>query len=306
MGAVEVHQSLDHYREAFVLDLTAHHLQAPGDLVTVVADAGQPVGELASMLARADSGLTFIYQALDVMAERYGLDDAMVVVDSPAVRRQAFRLQRRGGRFRSGSPIPPVGAAAAGLYTDPPLVDARSAAYVTSLVEVALRLDLLRHDASRDPLTGLLNRRSYDEALEQATSRSRRYGWPFALILLDLDHFKAVNDSWGHPRGDEALRLFAEDLRACLRSGDVAARVGGDEFALLVNAVRQPTDVDALIDRLRSAGAAPSGGPALQFSVGVAVFPDDGADPDSLTKVADTRLFADKGRAAARSAGAGG
>ncbi len=279
---------------AQVLDLTAEDPDRTTDPVVAMAEEGPgTLLELPGLLVRADSGISFIYQALDLLAARFGLDDAVVVVDTPTVRRQAFRLRRRSGRPRAGSPIPPVAGASAGLYAEPPVVDSVSAAYLVNLVEVALRLDLLRHDASRDPLTGLLNRRSYDDALVQATARSRRYGWPFAMVLLDLDHFKAINDQWGHVRGDDALRAFAADIRACLRAGDVAARVGGDEFALIVNAVRERSDVTALVERLRL--TSDSGGTGLPFSAGVALFPDDAADPAALTEVADARLYVDKG-----------
>jgi diguanylate cyclase (GGDEF)-like protein len=251
--------------------------------------------ELPVLLAQADNGISFIYQALDLLAARFGLEDAIAVVESATVRRQAFRLRRRGGSIRPGSPIPPVVGAAPGLYTDPAVIDGVTSSYLLSLVEVALRLDLLRHDASRDPLTGLFNRRSYHESLAQATARSRRYGWPFALILLDLDHFKAINDRWGHGRGDHALRVFGNDIRACLRSGDIAARVGGDEFALLVHAASERAEVTALVERLRETTEASAGATGLRFSAGVAFFPDDATDAAGLTDVADARLYVDKG-----------
>ncbi|MCU4185856.1 GGDEF domain-containing protein [Acidiferrimicrobium sp. IK] len=268
--------------------------------MALVEDGPGTLLELPGLLVRADSGIAFIYQALDVLALRFGLDDAVVVVEPPAGRRQAFRLQRRVGSPRPGSSIPPVALARPGLYADPPSVDSISASYLVALVEVALRLDLLRHDASRDPLTGLLNRRSYEEVLLESTARSRRYGWPFALVLLDLDHFKDINDQWGHGRGDEALRTFGSDLRACLRTGDVAARVGGDEFALLVHAVSERDEVMGLVERLRVSSEISAGGTGLRFSAGVAFFPDDATEPAALTKVADSRLYADKGSHLAR------
>jgi len=249
--------------------------------------------ELPGLLAGAESGVHFIYQALDLVALRFGLDDAMVVVDSPSVRRQAFRLGRRA-EVRPGSSIPPPSGAGPGLHSDPPVVDVVTATYVASLIEVAVRLDAARHDASRDALTGLLNRRSYEDSLDQAVARSRRYGWPFALVLLDLDHFKAINDRWGHARGDDALRAFGADIRTCLRSGDVAARVGGDEFALLVHAANELSVVDSIVDRLRSTTSESAGETGLRFSAGVAFFPDDAVDGVTLAKVADERLYVDK------------
>ena len=140
-----------------------------------------------------------------------------------------------------------------GLYAEPPVVGPLAAACLTSLVELALRLDLLTHDASHDALTGLLNRRSYELLLDQAVSRARRYGWPFALVVLDLDDFKVVNDRYGHAAGDAALRAVGAELRAALRGGDVAARLGGDEFALLVVGVENVASLSPLLGRLKRA-----------------------------------------------------
>ena len=157
-----------------------------------------------------------------------------------------------------------------------------AAACVTSLVELALRLDLLAHDASHDALTGLLNRRSYELLLDQAVSRARRYGWPFALVLLDLDDFKVVNDRYGHAAGDAALRAVGTELRAALRSGDVAARVGGDEFALLSWGGKR-LSLAPLLGRLKRALERAVPETTVGFSVGVACFPSDTDDPDALT-----------------------
>ena len=164
------------------------------------------LGELPSLLARSASGLEFIYSTLDLIAARYRLRDLVVVVAQPD-KPHIFRLGQRPGGCPRG-PLPPHLSAALtgreGLYADPPIVGPVAAACVTSLVELALRMDLLVHDASHDSLTGLLNRRSYELLLGQAVSRARRYGWPFALVLLDLDNFKVVNDQYGHAAGDSA------------------------------------------------------------------------------------------------------
>ena len=196
-------------------------------------DIDGALGELPSLLARSATGLEFIYQSLELVAARYGLRDLVVVVDRPD-RHQIFRLGRRPSSS-AREPLPSYLTAAfagrPGLYAEPPVVGPLAAACLTSLVELALRLDLLTHDASHDALTGLLNRRSYELLLDQAVSRARRYGWPFALVVLDLDDFKVVNDRYGHAAGDAALRAVGTELRAALRGGDVAARLGGDEFA---------------------------------------------------------------------------
>ena len=259
------------------------------------ADIDGALGELPSLLARSASGVEFIYDTLDLVAARYGLRDLLVVVEQPN-QPQLFRLQRAQLDFGQGVPayLQDALAGRAGLYADPPVVGPLAAACVTSLVELALRLDLLVHDASHDALTGLLNRRSYELLLDQAVSRARRYGWPFALVLLDLDDFKVVNDRYGHAAGDAALRAVGVELRAALRGGDVAARLGGDEFALLVVGVENVASLSPLLGRLRRALERAVPETTVGFSVGVACFPSDTDDPDALTGLADDRLYAAK------------
>ncbi len=258
------------------------------------ADGG--LAELPGLLARSASGLEYIYQSLEIVAAHYGLSDLAVVVAGPEGP-QMFRLRRAPLALEGGEvPSHLLGAAAgrAGLYAEPPVVGPSAAAEVTSLAEVALRLDLLVHDASHDSLTGLLNRRSYELQLDQAVARARRYGWPFALVLLDLDNFKVVNDRYGHAAGDMALRAVGSELRAALRSGDVAARLGGDEFALLVVGVENVSSLSPLLGRLNRALERAVPETTVGFSVGVACFPSDTADPEALMSLADQRLYAAK------------
>ncbi len=254
------------------------------------------LGELPSLLARAGTGVSFIYEALDLVAARYRLRDLVVVVDV-GEGRQLFRLGRSPlGTGEGGAPSHVLAALGGrpGVYADPPVVGPVAAASLTSLVEVALRLDLLGHDASHDALTGLLNRRSYELLLDQAVNRARRYGWPFALVLLDLDNFRVVNDRYGHAAGDAALRAVGTELRAVLRGGDVAARLGGDEFALLVVGVDNASALSPILARLGQALERAVPEATVGFSVGVACFPADTDDPLTLTDLADQRLYAAK------------
>ncbi len=250
---------------------------------------------LAGKLNRSPSGLAFIYETLDVLASRYALDDAVFVVDDTPLARQVFRLRRADVAMGAARRwLRDALQASAGLYTRPGTVDPTVGSYVTHLATTALVMDLLRHDASHDPLTGLLNRRSYDRALANAAARRSRYGLPFSLVLIDLDNFKVVNDRLGHAGGDEALRSVGQEIRGILRTGDVAARLGGDEFALIVVNADSPSVAAPLIERLRRvvAGAEPSA--ALSFSWGVACFPVDTDDVAELQRIADKRLYADK------------
>jgi len=248
---------------------------------------------LAAALADADSGLGFVYDLLDRLIEDEGWNDAAVVLDDVTLGRQVFRAGRRP---ISDWPLRPLVELPAGLHSIPDHGDDELDAVVTNLSTVALQLELLRHDASHDALTGLLNRRSFDDLLSQASSRSQRYGWSFALALLDLDKFKVINDRHGHDGGDRVLRAIGAALRHTLRAGDIAARIGGDEFALIL-ANSQSDSVDTIVRRLRAAlggilHAGQTGQPG--FSVGVALSPDEATDVDELYRLADERLYESK------------
>ena len=151
-------------------------------------------------------------------------------------------------------------------------------------------------DAARtDVLTGLLNRRGFQQVVELEIERSRRTGRPFALVVGDLDHFKTVNDRLGHAGGDAALRRLAELLDDHKRKLDTAARVGGEEFALLL----PETDMEAALvvaERLRAALAADDGPKSVGTtgSFGVATYPQHGPTQEALAHSADQALYAAK------------
>jgi diguanylate cyclase (GGDEF)-like protein len=150
---------------------------------------------------------------------------------------------------------------------------------------------LLRHDE----LTSLANRTLLKERIEQALARMQRQGEGFALFCLDLDGFKAVNDTHGHPAGDLLLRAVAERLSSCVRETDTVARLGGDEFAVLQAATEREDDAEALAKRILEAVSTPydlDGQRAvIGTSVGIAMAPRDGADMEELLKIADISLY---------------
>ncbi|MCU0309257.1 MAG: GGDEF domain-containing protein, partial [Thermoleophilia bacterium] len=153
----------------------------------------------------------------------------------------------------------------------------------------------LREVARTDALTGLPNRRAFEEHLAVEVPRALRGGTPLALLMVDLDHFKLVNDRHGHEAGDRALRRLANLLRSGVRAGDVPARIGGEEFCLLV-AEGDEGGATALAERLRRAVAdafRPDPTP-LTASFGVARCPADAVSARDLLRAADDALYAAK------------
>lgn len=145
--------------------------------------------------------------------------------------------------------------------------------------------------ATLDPLTGAVNRVIFDDRLALALARRRRSGSPVLVAMIDVDHFKALNDKYGHARGDKALKWVARRLRESVRSDDTVGRVGGDEFAVIAEVSRR--GFEPLLERLRDA---PDGFElSLSVSVG-AVVADDHDDVESLLLRADQAMYAHKHR----------
>ena len=166
-------------------------------------------------------------------------------------------------------------------------------------------LKKLRYNAATDPLTGLNNRRMFEEYLDQEIDRSTRYGASFALLLFDLRKFKSVNDTFGHAVGDEILKSVARASLEAIRGSDIPCRTGGDEFAILLpQAERSGSEV--LADRIARkfeeyAGSLAPGAP-VGIDYGIAIFPEDGHDANSLFAAADRTLYASKQKAHIQSA----
>jgi len=153
----------------------------------------------------------------------------------------------------------------------------------------------LQELAVRDSLTGMYNRRYLDETLEREVSRARREGNPLSLVMLDIDHFKQVNDTYGHQVGDEALRMLANTLQADIRTEDVACRYGGEEFLILLPNMPLETAMqraEAWRGAIEGLSATLGNFPiAFTISLGVAAYPEHGKTPDDLTRCADQALY---------------
>jgi diguanylate cyclase (GGDEF)-like protein len=156
-------------------------------------------------------------------------------------------------------------------------------------------LERIAHLAHFDALTELPNRVLFRRELQEALARARRADEETAVLCIDLDHFKTVNDTLGHPIGDALLQSVAERLRRCVREGDSVARLGGDEFAVVQGGPNLPTGASELADRVVAAMAEPfviqGHQVVIGASVGIAVSPIDADEPDELLKKADMALY---------------
>jgi len=149
--------------------------------------------------------------------------------------------------------------------------------------------------ALEDPLTGLANRRAFTETLKSSISRATRHNSSTALLLVDLDEFKPLNDALGHDQGDIILQTVAERLKLGVRAGDYVFRLGGDEFGVIVDGIAAPGTAEAVADRIITEVQKPFSldGKALKLnlSIGISVFPRDGAEEQALYKNADLALY---------------
>src|SRR5688572_13125020 len=155
--------------------------------------------------------------------------------------------------------------------------------------------------AQHDPLTGLPNRRLLHDRLLEALARARRSEEIVAVLMIDLDDFKPVNDTHGHKAGDEVLRLTSDRLKGCLRITDTVARFGGDEFVVVIECDAQAAEVHAVAAKIVDAVSRPipalwSGARAapdvqISCSIGISEYPRDAVEPDLLLRLADTAMY---------------
>ena len=163
-------------------------------------------------------------------------------------------------------------------------------------VSIARAMSLrMSHLAQHDSLTGLPNRLLLNDRLGRATALARRHRSSFAVLFVDVDHFKHVNDTLGHAIGDQLLQSVARRLVACVRSSDTVSRQGGDEFVVLLPELARGEEAALSAQKILEAMSRPQhmDGHALQVtvSIGIGVFPQDGADPEMLLRSADVALF---------------
>ena len=169
---------------------------------------------------------------------------------------------------------------------------ARAVRYAIERKRTEERLTYL---AQFDHLTGLVNRSLFRDRLIQAMARSKRMQQPIALMLLDLDRFKSVNDTWGHDVGDELLKAVAERLKGCVREVDTVARMGGDEFTIILEGVAAEAGIVVVAKRIADSISSAfdlKGHPiSIGVSIGITVYPHDDHGLDDLLKHADAAMY---------------
>jgi diguanylate cyclase (GGDEF)-like protein/PAS domain S-box-containing protein len=158
----------------------------------------------------------------------------------------------------------------------------------------------LKHAAHHDALTGLANRVLFGARMDHSLQKAKRNNGGFALLFLDLDGFKTVNDSMGHRAGDQLLQCIAQRLEECIRDEDTAARFGGDEFTIILEDVNQATDAESIASKIINAISEPvvfgDQSVSVSTSIGISLYPDDGEDSDKLLHAADSAMFRAKSR----------
>ena len=169
--------------------------------------------------------------------------------------------------------------------------------HIQTSLSTALRYDRIRREVVTDPLTNLYNRRFFEQRAQEEIERSIRHHVPMTLLMLDIDHFKRINDTYGHQTGDRVLQSVAQYLRESVRQTDICARYGGEEFILLLPATPGRNAV-FLADRLRRGlgdlmhtGLGLPSHESVTVSGGVATCPRDATDVEGLIAAADTALY---------------
>ena len=202
----------------------------------------------------------------------------------PVILQSASRIEPED--FRLGAEV-----GALGFITDPTDIDLLLARTRT-LLDFKAYLDTCEEAAFTDHLTGLANRRRFERQLAREIARTARYGHPFCLLMLDIDDFKRVNDTWGHEAGDEAIRRLAKALQEGIRGVDLAARMGGEEFAVLLTetAVERGLEVAERLRETIKAAEIPGVG-SITVSIGVAESPSCAQTTRELLRCADAAMY---------------
>ena len=161
--------------------------------------------------------------------------------------------------------------------------------------ELRQQKDSFEHSAHYDSLTNLPNRALFADRLSQSLSKAKRLKEGLALLFVDLDHFKPINDTLGHDVGDQVLKQISERLTSCVREMDTVARLGGDEFTVILESIRQPQGAALIAHKINQAVQKPIYVEEQEFylsaSIGISLYPENGTTIDELVKAADTAMY---------------
>lgn len=280
--------------------------------ILVVDDNPDKLGLLEAALVLAGYNVTTATDGDEALAAIESYQPDLVITDVMMPRMNGYELAQRIRANPITKFIPVIMQTAAsrraedlrrasevgalGYITDPTDLDLMLARTRT-LLEFKAYLDVCEEAAFTDHLTGLANRRRFERQLEREVGRVMRFGHPFTLLMIDIDNFKNLNDTFGHDAGDDAIRRISRVLREGTRGIDLAARIGGEEFAVLLVETSRSAGVE-VAERLRIAIKAletPSGG-RITASFGVAECPSDAQTASEILKGADVALYEAKHR----------
>ncbi|HEU4714249.1 MAG TPA: diguanylate cyclase [Pyrinomonadaceae bacterium] len=275
--------------------------------ILIVDDNPDKLGLLEAALTLAGYNVTTATDGDEALAAVESYQPDLIITDVMMPRMNGYELAQRIRANPVTKFIPVIMQTAAsrraedlrrasevgalGYITDPTDLDLMLARTRT-LLEFKAYLDVCEEAAFTDHLTGLANRRRFERQLEREVGRVLRFERPFTLLMIDIDNFKNLNDSFGHDAGDDAIRRISRVLREGTRGIDLAARIGGEEFAVLLVETALSAGVE-VAERLRIAIKAletPSGG-RITASFGVAECPSDAQTASEILKAADVALY---------------
>jgi diguanylate cyclase (GGDEF)-like protein len=275
--------------------------------ILVVDDNPDKLQLIEAALSLAGYQVTTAVDGVEALAVIEGYQPDLVITDVMMPRMNGYELAQRIRANPVTKFIPVIMQTAAGrrsedlrranevgalgYITDPTDLDLLLARTRT-LLEFKAYLDVCEEAAFTDHLTGLANRRRFERQLEREVGRVERFGHPFTLLMLDIDSFKKLNDSFGHDAGDDAIRRLGKVLREGTRGIDLAARIGGEEFAVLLVETRKDVGCE-VAERLRASIKSleiPRAG-HITASFGVAECPNDAQTAADILKAADVALY---------------
>jgi diguanylate cyclase (GGDEF)-like protein len=275
-------------------ELSVYEVDRAKELLVPVFALGEYAEEVMADVSGLDEGVTgwVVTNRRTRNVERADLDPIVAIVEGTEMEPESFVSVPLvvGDRVVAALNVYRIGLDKEFSAAEVAQVE-RFATMAALAFESARQRDTLREQARTDGLTGLLNHRACHERLGDEIARAGAHDRPLSVVVVDLDHFKTVNDAYGHAEGDKVLVAAAAKLRGAVRGDDVVARLGGEEFALILPGVDGARAAEAA-ERARAAIAEVEvGGRPLSCSAGVASFPDDERDAGRLLELADGALY---------------